>query len=71
VSGNRKSLLWLLGPPTLYLVALPFTNRLTPVLFGVPFSVLWLLFATLCTPLFGWLAARRDPLWTKHRRDRS
>jgi uncharacterized membrane protein YhdT len=70
VSRNRKSLLWLLGTPLAYLAVLPFANRVTPVVLGIPFFALWLLIATLLTPLFVWLAARHDPLWTKNREGR-
>ncbi|MFE2429408.1 DUF3311 domain-containing protein [Streptomyces sp. NPDC059373] len=60
---NRPSLLWLLGTPIAFLGALPFVNRVHPTLLGIPFLALWLLAATLLTPLFVWLAARRDPVW--------
>ncbi|MET7903579.1 DUF3311 domain-containing protein [Streptomyces sp. NPDC005336] len=60
---NRKSLWWLLGTPLAYLGVLPFANRVHPTVLGIPFSALWLLIATFLTPLFVWLAARRDPVW--------
>ncbi|WP_432014824.1 DUF3311 domain-containing protein [Streptomyces cucumeris] len=68
---NRKSLWWLAGTPLAYLGVLPFANRVHPTLLGIPFLALWLLVATLLTPLFVWLAARRDPVWLAARdRDR-
>ncbi len=60
---KRPSLLWLLGPVVLYLVALPFVNRIEPIVFGLPFFVFWMLLATVLTPVSIWLAARRDPVW--------
>lgn len=63
VFTKRRSLWWLLGPPVLYLVALPLYNRVEPVIVGLPFFMAWTLFATLLTPVCIWLAARGDPLW--------
>ncbi|MET7932035.1 DUF3311 domain-containing protein [Streptomyces sp. NPDC005322] len=60
---NRKSLWWLLGTPLAYLGVLPLANRVHPTLLGIPFLALWLVIATFLTPLFVWLAARRDPVW--------
>lgn len=60
---RRPSLLWLLGPPVLYLGALPLVNRVEPVVLGIPFLALWMIVATLLTPLFVVLAARADPVW--------
>jgi hypothetical protein len=59
----RASLLWLLATPVAYLGVLPLVNRVRPTVLGIPFLALWLLAATLATPLFVWLAARRDPVW--------
>lgn len=64
VIRRRPQLLWLLVPYVLYLGALPFVNRVTPLVFGVPFLFVWLLGATLLTPVAVWLARRGD------RRDR-
>lgn len=55
---GRRSLLWLLAPAILFVAPLPLVNR--PHLLGP-----WLLGATLLTPLFIYLAARRDPLFTE------
>ncbi|MEU4178402.1 DUF3311 domain-containing protein [Streptomyces sp. NPDC026589] len=60
VIRRRPQLLWLLVPYVLYLGALPFVNRVTPLVFGVPFLFVWLLGATLLTPAAVWLARRGD-----------
>ncbi|WP_447037682.1 DUF3311 domain-containing protein [Streptomyces sp. DSM 118878] len=57
---SRPHLLWLLVPFVLYLGALPLVNRVRPVVFGVPFLFLWLLAATVLTPVCVWLAHRGD-----------
>ncbi|WUC93797.1 DUF3311 domain-containing protein [Streptomyces sp. NBC_00525] len=57
---RRPRLLWLLVPYVLYLGALPFVNRVEPVVLGLPFLFLWLLGATLLTPVAVWLARRGD-----------
>lgn len=62
---RRWSLLWLLAPYVLYLVALPVVDRIQPVILSMPFFTFWMLIAVLLTPLVIWLAARRDPLWRK------
>jgi hypothetical protein len=56
ILSGRWSLLWLLGPLVVFLLPLPLVNR--PWLFGP-----WLLGAALLTPLFVYLAARRDPVF--------
>ncbi|MBV7246903.1 DUF3311 domain-containing protein [Streptomyces griseus] len=60
VIRRRPHLLWLLVPYVLYLGALPLVNRVTPLLFGVPFLFVWLLGATLLTPVAVWLTRRED-----------
>lgn len=57
---GRPHLLWLLVPFVLYLGALPFANRVDPVVAGLPFLFVWLLAATLLTPVAVWLAYRGD-----------
>ncbi|MET9363178.1 DUF3311 domain-containing protein [Streptomyces sp. NPDC006632] len=57
---RRSQLLWLGVPYLLYLGALPFVNKVRPVVFGVPFLFFWLLIATLVTPLAIWLTWRGD-----------
>ncbi|MEU9928237.1 DUF3311 domain-containing protein [Streptomyces anulatus] len=57
---RRPQLLWLLVPYVLYLGVLPFVNRVTPLVFGVPFLFVWLLGATLLTPVAVWLTRRAD-----------
>ncbi|MER5441384.1 DUF3311 domain-containing protein [Streptomyces sp. NPDC002790] len=53
-------MLWLLVPFVLYIGALPFVNRVEPVVFGLPFLFVWLLGATLLTPVATWLTWRGD-----------
>lgn len=60
VLRRRPQLLWLLVPYVLYLGALPFVNRVTPVVFGLPFLFVWLLGATVLTPFAVWLTRRGD-----------
>ncbi|MFJ1788904.1 DUF3311 domain-containing protein [Streptomyces anulatus] len=57
---RRPQLLWLLVPYVLYLGVLPFVNRVTPLVSGVPFLFVWLLGATLLTPVAVWLTRRAD-----------
>ncbi|MER8070116.1 DUF3311 domain-containing protein [Streptomyces sp. NPDC094034] len=57
---HRPHLLWLLVPFVLFLVALPWVNRVEPVLLGLPFLSLWLLGATVLTPVAVALAWRGD-----------
>nr|WP_202502289.1 DUF3311 domain-containing protein [Streptomyces sp. SID5785] len=44
----------------MYIGALPFVNRVEPVLIGLPFLFVWLLAATLLTPVAVWLTWRGD-----------
>lgn len=60
VLRRRPQLLWLLVPYVLYLGALPFVNRVEPVVLGLPFLFFWLLGATLLTPVAVWLTRRGD-----------
>ncbi|KPL34994.1 hypothetical protein JI76_12390 [Streptomyces anulatus] len=50
----------MLVPYVLYLGVLPFVNRVTPLVFGMPFLFVWLLGATLLTPVAVWLTRRAD-----------
>ncbi|MER5882802.1 DUF3311 domain-containing protein [Streptomyces sp. NPDC001941] len=50
----------MLVPFLLYVVALPLVNRVGPVVFGLPFLFVWLLGATLLTPLAVWLTWRGE-----------
>ncbi|MBO0516309.1 DUF3311 domain-containing protein [Streptomyces beijiangensis] len=50
----------MLVPYVLFVGALPFVNRVRPVVFGLPFLFAWLMGATLLTPLLVWLARRGD-----------
>jgi hypothetical protein len=47
-------------PFVLYIGALPFANRVEPVVLGLPFLFVWLLAATLLTPVAVWLTWRGD-----------
>ncbi|WP_343245137.1 DUF3311 domain-containing protein [Streptomyces sp. SID14478] len=66
--SRRPHLLWLLVPFVLYIGALPFVNRVEPVVLGLPFLFLWLLAATLLTPVAVWLTWRGDQRLRKERR---
>ncbi|MDI3404406.1 DUF3311 domain-containing protein [Streptomyces cavernicola] len=57
---RRPHLLWLLVPFVLYIGALPFVNRVEPVVLGLPFFFAWLLAATVLTPVAAWLTWRGD-----------
>ncbi|MFD9068803.1 DUF3311 domain-containing protein [Streptomyces lasiicapitis] len=57
---RRPHLLWLLVPFLLYVGALPFVNRVRPLVLGLPFLFAWLLAATLLTPVAVLLAYRGD-----------
>ncbi|MEI5103184.1 DUF3311 domain-containing protein [Streptomyces sp. PmtG] len=57
---RRPHLLWLLVPFALYVGALPFANRVEPVVLGLPFLFVWLLAATVLTPVAVWLTYRGD-----------
>ncbi|KOU04356.1 hypothetical protein ADK88_22195 [Streptomyces sp. NRRL F-2295] len=50
----------MLVPYVLYLCVLPLVNRVTPLVLGVPFLFVWLLGATLLTPVAVWLTRRAD-----------
>ncbi|MFJ1746056.1 DUF3311 domain-containing protein [Streptomyces sp. NPDC088116] len=57
---HRPHLLWLLVPFVLFLVVLPWVNRVDPVILRLPFLSLWLLGATVATPFAVWLTWRGD-----------
>ncbi|MER6076480.1 DUF3311 domain-containing protein [Streptomyces sp. NPDC001817] len=50
-SWLRLRLSWLLVPYVIFLVPLPWINRIEPSVWGIPFFIFWLLCATLATPL--------------------
>jgi hypothetical protein len=60
---GRRSLLWLTVPFLLFVVAIPFANRIDPVILGLPFLAFWVLLSVVVSPLAIWLAARNDPLF--------
>lgn len=57
---RRRSLLWLLLPVVMFALAIPFANRITPLVAGLPFLLFWTLLSVVVTPLAIWLAARGD-----------
>ncbi|MFD6872861.1 MULTISPECIES: DUF3311 domain-containing protein [unclassified Streptomyces] len=57
---KRPQLVWLGVPFVLFLGVLPVVNRIEPRVGGVPFLFVWLLGATLVTPLAVWLTRRGD-----------
>ncbi|GGR78330.1 hypothetical protein GCM10010252_16270 [Streptomyces aureoverticillatus] len=63
---RRPHLLWLLVPFVLYVGALPFVNRVRPLVLGLPFLFAWLLAATLLTPVAVWLAHRGDKAYRRN-----
>lgn len=67
--GRRRSLWLLLVPFVVFLVALPFVNRIHPLIFGIPFFTIWMLVGVVCTPVAVWLAARYDPLYGRGAND--
>jgi hypothetical protein len=60
---HRRTLLWLLVPYLLFVVAIPFVNRIDPVVLGLPFLFVWVLIGVLVSPAAIWLASRGDPLF--------
>ncbi len=60
---ERRSLLWLLLVAAVWLVAIPFVNRVDPVILGLPFLAVWVIIAILVTPVAILLAAKGDPLF--------
>ncbi|MED4228364.1 DUF3311 domain-containing protein [Neobacillus cucumis] len=50
---GKKSIVVLLSivPFILMLAAIPFVNRVQPIIFGLPFLAFWLFFGMLITPL--------------------
>jgi hypothetical protein len=60
---GRRSLLWLTVPFLLFVLAIPFANRVDPVVIGLPFLAFWVLISVILSPLAIWLAARNDPLF--------
>ncbi len=62
---GRRSLLWLTVPFLLFVAALPLTNRIDPVILGLPFLFFWALLSVILSPLAIWLAARSDPFYQR------
>ncbi|WP_336445510.1 DUF3311 domain-containing protein [Mangrovactinospora gilvigrisea] len=61
------SVVWLVGPFVLYVGALPFVNRVHPIVLGLPFFLFWMLLATVLTPVTIALAALGDPRFKRDR----
>lgn len=62
-AGRRRSL-WLLLVPALLFCAAPLVaNRIEPRVLGVPFLLVWIIGATVLSPLIMWTAARLDPAY--------
>jgi Protein of unknown function (DUF3311) len=57
---GRRSLWWLTVPYVLFVLAIPFVNRVDPVVLGLPFLFFWVLIGVLVSPLAIWLASRGD-----------
>lgn len=64
---GRSSLWLLLVPFVIFIVGLPFANRIHLLVFGMPFFTFWMLVGVVATPLAIWLAARFDPLYGRKR----
>jgi hypothetical protein len=60
---GRRSLLWLVVPYLLFVVAIPFVNRVDPVVLGLPFLFFWVVIGVLLSPAAIWLASRGDPVF--------
>ncbi|MGW2256917.1 DUF3311 domain-containing protein [Streptomyces sp. NPDC004749] len=63
---SRLHLLWLLIPFVLFLGAVPWVNRVDPVVLGLPFFFVWTLGATVVTPFAVWLTWRGDRRLTRN-----
>ncbi|GAB3213415.1 DUF3311 domain-containing protein [Marinactinospora thermotolerans] len=60
----RRHALWLLLVPAVLYCLAPFVaNRIEPVILGMPFLLLWMVAATVISPLVIWLVARLDPIY--------
>lgn len=61
--ARRRALWLLLLPAVLFCLAPVVANRVEPRVLGVPFLLLWLLAATVVSPLAIWATARLDPAY--------
>jgi len=68
---GRRSLLWLTVPFGLFVAALPFVNRIDPVILGLPFLFFWALISVILSPIAIWLAARGDPYYARDEAERT
>jgi hypothetical protein len=61
---SRRPVLWLLlVPAVLYCAAPLVANRIEPRILGVPFLVMWLIAATVISPIIIWIISRYDPAY--------
>ncbi|MHB8053711.1 MAG: DUF3311 domain-containing protein [Candidatus Aminicenantales bacterium] len=56
--GMKRALAWGAVPFLALVFALPFVNRVRPVVFGLPFVLFWILIWVGLTPVFLFLADR-------------
>ncbi len=56
--GTRIALVFAAVPFVTLVLALPFVNRVKPVVLGFPFILFWIVLWVLLTPLFLFLASR-------------
>jgi hypothetical protein len=52
-----------LVPVVALTVAVPFVNRVSPSVFGMPFVLLWIAAWVLVAPAFLWLVGRLERRW--------
>ncbi|HWL24599.1 DUF3311 domain-containing protein [Peribacillus asahii] len=57
---NKKFLIYLLTvlPFVIMLVAIPFVNRIHPIIFGLPFLSFWLFLGMIITPICTYIIYR-------------
>jgi hypothetical protein len=61
---SRRPVLWLLlVPAVLYCTAPLVANRIEPRILGIPFLVMWLIAATVISPIVIWIISRYDPAY--------
>ena len=58
--GTKRALLFGAVPFVTLVLALPFVNRIEPVILGFPFVLFWIVLWVLLTPLFLFLAYRAE-----------
>jgi hypothetical protein len=63
VRQSRHALWLLLVPAVLYCLAPLVANRIEPRVLGLPFLLVWIIAATVVSPLVIWGVARLDPIY--------